>query len=280
MQAYVAKARLLEQRLPLGVIARRIDQPSTGGREDQVVADIPLLTGREPTAVHRHSMNPQLLDQRRRQDDGPLGRLGLGLDQQQPSAGPVIAFRTALSSAGRLPFDHLTAVLPVVALDGAAHPHHALVQVDVLPQQSQRLALPHAERERDRPARWLERGLRGLEDAAALLDRERLHLDVLDARRPRDQRRVTGQAPPAYRLVEGGPQDAMDGADGVGGVAVGLHPAVVRLEVLGLDLAHPPRPESRHDMEAHLTAVRRQGLPSRRHRQHVLEPVLEPRFEG
>ncbi|MFC6081126.1 hypothetical protein [Sphaerisporangium aureirubrum] len=81
----------------------------------------------------------------------------------------------------------LAAVLETLSLDLPEHADDALVQVEVLPPQPERFALPEPQRERDRPTRAVSTIYGLLQHGARLSGRQRLYLDVL-ARGSVDQR--------------------------------------------------------------------------------------------
>jgi hypothetical protein len=90
----------------------------------------------------------QEIHQRRRQPDSSSPRSRFRLHDDQAAAAPLWTVGAALALA-----HPAAAVSPRMALQRAPHDKSSGVQVDVLPLESQRLALPQAKGQRDRPAR-------------------------------------------------------------------------------------------------------------------------------
>src|SRR3546814_5634267 len=102
------------------MVARRVDESAGRGRRDEFVGGGPGFAGGEAASVDLGSVSAKLLDQRSGEHDGPLGGLGLRLDQEQAASGAARALGAALPAARRRTLDRRAPVLPGVALDGAA----------------------------------------------------------------------------------------------------------------------------------------------------------------
>jgi hypothetical protein len=94
------------------------------------------------------------------------------------------------------------AMVPTRTLQLATDPQLILLEVDVVPHQPQRLALPQPQGQRDRPPRTVGKLGRRQQYPSALLQRIRFELDLTDARDDRVDARVGDQQP----ALDGGVQ--------------------------------------------------------------------------
>ena len=91
------------------------------------------------------------------------------------------------------------------ALPGAADAERAPAEVDAVPLQTERLTLPQAERQRERPAGAVAPPGRSFQETLDLRHVVGLHVFLVEDRCPREQNRVASQVTAAHCFVQGGP---------------------------------------------------------------------------
>nr|WP_244308393.1 hypothetical protein [Kineococcus rubinsiae] len=172
-----------QELLPRGVIPRRVDPAAVRLREDEPVV-LPQLTGREPLLELRGPVEPK----RRRQGSGQQDRAPARRRLQRREHKPLAA----------LPLQLLSDV------------DDARVEVDVVPLQPERFALPQPQRERDRPSGRvaLPRGCR--EDCSGLVRQQWLHLDAFGARSVDQRCDVAADSPALQGHLQCLAHDAVD----------------------------------------------------------------------
>ncbi|HWB66832.1 MAG TPA: hypothetical protein VG708_08395 [Mycobacteriales bacterium] len=141
------------------------------------------------------------------------------------------------------------------ALQRAAHPQYAGVEVDVRPLQAERLALPEPKGEGDRPAGRVPPPGRGVEYSAGLGRAERLDLLPVDTGRVDQGGDVAGDPAAAVRDLQR-PRDDPVHLQHAGR----CHPVVMagpveRFQMFGLQLVDPQMPERRDDPAGDVAAV-------------------------
>ena len=136
-------------------------------------------------------------------------------------------------------------------------PKSSSLEVDVVPLQTEHLALTQADAQRHGPSHGVSPARRGGHDRSGLADAQRFDLALLRPLRPGCRYRIPIDFAPPDRLAEAGPQGPMhalhrnradppvdqpdvDGLDVLGGQVVQPHPAD-RLQVLDMSAVRPRR---------------------------------------
>jgi hypothetical protein len=196
--------RVRQQRLPLAVVSTRVKRRLA---EHEPV----VLPGRSGSQPLRGLGRPVLLHrvaQLSGQGDGPPAGPGLGLHQHE--------------------------ALALLPLERLAHRQQSAVEVDGVPGQSQRFALPQPQRERHRPSGRVPASGRRREDPPCLHAGEGLHFGALERGCVDEGADVAGQLPALHGDLERPRQHAVTLQDGGWRQAAGQEFTVELLDVLGL----------------------------------------------
>ncbi|WP_338184097.1 hypothetical protein [Jatrophihabitans sp.] len=167
----------LQKRFPGAVVHSRVDR-TANDRGEHVTVVLPHRAGGKPLSRLGGSMSFQRRDERNRDRDRSATCVGLRRTENEPTADPSRATARAGVSA--------VAVAPMTvraALQRSSHSEGASLEIDVFPQQAERLALPQAERKCNGPACGVAGAGRCVDDLLRLILRQRLHFDSDDARR-------------------------------------------------------------------------------------------------
>ncbi len=154
------------------------------------------------------------------------------------------------------------------------------VQVDVLPHQPERLALPQAEGEGDDPAGAVAEFRRLQQEALNLLDGVWLDLLFVQARSLGDLSDVLGDVPAPDRLAQRNADGPVNVVGGSCGAAVLLHPLVELFEVLRLQPLQLVSTEAGHEVNSYVHLVSVVAVLADVLLGDVLHPVLKPRLDG
>ena len=131
----------------------------------------------------------------------------------------------------------------------------ARVQVHVFPAEPERLGLPDAHRERDRPARAVAAVRGGRKDAVRLFTGQRLDISLFAGRRVDEQGNVVAGLAAFPGDLQGAGQDPVDLQDGVRLELLPGEPGVEGVQVLGLEAVEPVPAELGDDPPADLRLI-------------------------
>ena len=229
MQPGLAQAGLFEQALPLVVVGVRVERLAGRGGEHPAFL-VPLLPCLLPFPILLGLVRAEQLDELGRQPDRAAARPGLN-----PAGGRAGADTLRASSRGPAAAA-AAAVLVLGPQPRTADAQDAVIEVYVLPPQTQCLPLPQAQRQGQGPPGAVAPSAGYVQQALDLLDAVRLDFLFLQLRRLGQQHRVASQVGSPDSLVQGGPQRPVDVVSTARGHPVALKLRVQALHMLGREL--------------------------------------------